>query len=335
MSNPEIVSEFKNSSKILYSVGIILLTFLSYLSFSKFNANDFKTYGNLAGVICFTSFLIWIFYYIISTPKIYFYSNKIEIHKFLGIYKKTLLLDKIKSWFVIEKESKYGNYEILYLIDNNNKIIKINGFEYSNFIELRLKIVRSKPENKILKKEVEQKNVLKILIIASLFGVFFVCIANQFYQNSAILSRNDVQVVKGILSEDIRLEHSRKSRSLVIKLENLSDFEFIIGSVSLDETYYQDLMKDFKKGNKIYLTIEKEEYQKKIAKTNQLTFLDKYFHYEKIDVVEVENKNFKYLSLSDFNNTHKNNDYWGIGFFSLLGLFLIIFGVYGYFKEMK
>lgn len=94
-------------------------------------------------------------------------------------------------------------------------------------------------------------------------------------------------------------------------------------------------MNDFKKGNEIYLTIEKDQYQKKISKRAQMSFLDKYFHYEKIDVVEVDNDNFKYLSLDDFNKTNRNNDYWGVGFFGILGLFLIITSVYMFLKQRK
>lgn len=331
MFNPEIVSKFKNANKILYLLGILLFTFLSYLSFTKFNGNDFKTYGNLAGVICFISFLIWIIYYVISIPKIYVYSSKIEIHKFLGTYKLTILFNEINSWVIREKESKQGNYENLYLVINENEIYKISSFEYSNFYEIKSKIVKNKPKNNNLKNKLEQQDNLKFSIIFTLLGVIFIYLATQFYQDTS-LTLKDVWVIKGNLSEDIRLERGRRSKSLVFKLENLNDFEFKIGSLALKETFYEDLMKDLKRGDEIYLTIEKEEYQKKISKKTQMTFLDKYFHYEKIDVVSVESKNFSYLTLSDFNKTHKNNDYWGIGFFGIFGLFFISFGIIFYIK---
>ncbi|WP_124019575.1 hypothetical protein [Flavobacterium sp. HTF] len=240
----------------------------------------------------------------------------------------------INSWLVRKKESKYGDYEYLYLTLNEHKIIKVSSFDYDDFDKIKSSIIKNKPQNKILKERLDRKENIQFSIILILLGILFVYIAGQFYKDDS-LTKNEVCVIKGTLSEDIELKHSRKSRSLVFKLENLSDFEFKTGSLALKETYYKDLMRDFKKGDKIYLTIEKDQYQQKISKKVQMSFWEKYFHYEKIDVVEVENRNFKYLSLSDFNKTNRDNDYWGIGFFGIFGVLLTIGSFYLYPKNKK
>jgi hypothetical protein len=314
--------------------GILFISFLSVLSFSKYNSNNLTTYPNLATGSCFTLFAVYILYYLITLPKIQIYSDKIELHCFFGLSKKTVLLNEINSWLVRKKESKYGNYEDLYLTLNKNETIKFSSYDYANFDEMRSKIIKNKPKNIILKNKIKRKEGIKLSIILTLMGVLFIYIASQFYKESS-LTKNDVRIIKGTLSEDIKLERNKKSRSLVFKLEDLSEFKFKIGSLALDETYYEDLISDFKKGNEIYLTIEKDQYEKKISKKAQMSFLDQYFHYQKIDVVEVENKGFKYLSLSDFNKTNRENDYWGIGFFGIFGLLLAITGICIYPKSKK
>jgi hypothetical protein len=334
MSNPIITSKFKTSNRIFYLFGILFCSVLSFLSFSKYNPNNFITYPNLVPGSIFILFSFYILYSILILPKINIYSDKIELHRFLGINTRTVLYTEINSWIVRKKESKYGNYEYLYLTLNKKEIIKLNSFDYVNFEEIKSKIVKKKPQNNILKEKLDKKEKIKFSIILILLGVLFIYAASQFYKDNS-LTKNDVYIIKGTLSEDIELKRSKKSRSLVFKLENLSDFEFKIGSLALNETYYEDLMNDFKKGDEIYLTIEKDQYQKKINKKVQMSFLDKYFHYEKIDVVEVKNKSFKYLSLSDFNKTNRKNDYWGIGFFGIFGLLLTTAGIYIYPKNKK
>lgn len=332
MSNPIITSKVKTKNRILYLFGIFFMSFLCVLLFSKFNPNKLSTYSNLAPGSGFIIFAIYLIYYILNLPKIQVYSDKIELHRFLGLFKRSILFTEINNWLVRKKESKYGDYKYLYLTLNKNEIIKLNSFDYENFEEVKLKIIKNKPQNHILKEKLEKKEKIKFSIIFTFLGVLFIYIASQFYIYTS-LSKNDIYIIKGTLVEDIKLERSKKSKSLVFKLENLSDFKFKIGSLALGETYYEDLMNDFKKGNEIYLTIEKDQYQKKISKRAQMSFLDKYFHYEKIDVVEVDNDNFKYLSLDDFNKTNRNNDYWGVGFFGILGLVLIITSVYMFLKQ--
>lgn len=219
----------------------------------------------------------------------------------------------------------------MYLTLNNKEIIKLSSYDYANFYEIQAEIIRNKPKNNVLKDQLNKKDDLKYSIIFFILGCLFIYIACQFYKHKS-LTGNDVYVIKEKLADDIKLERSKKSRSLVFKLENLSDFKFKIGSLALKETYYEDLMNDFKKGDVIYLTIEKDEYQKKISKKIPMSVLDKYFYYEKIDVVAVESKTFKYLSLYDYNKTIRQNAYWGIGFFAIFGIALAIAGIGIYLK---
>lgn len=331
MSPLKTVSKFKISNRILYVFGIVFFYFLSFLSFSKYNSNQATTFPNLITGVCFILFALFVFYCVIALPTIYAYSDKIELHRFFGLSKRTLFFSEIENYITIPRESKYGNYEELYLTLKNKEVIKLSSYDYANFHEIQAEIIRNKPKNNVLKDQLNKKDDLKYSIIFFILGCLFIYIACQFYKDKS-LTRNDVCVIKEKLADDIKLERSKKSRSLVFRLENLSDFKFKIGSLALKETYYEDLMSDLKKGDLIYLTIEKDEYQKKISKKIPMSVLDKYFYYEEIDVVAVENKAFKYLSLSDYNKTIRQNAYWGIGFFGIFGIALAIAGIGIYLK---
>lgn len=334
MSDLLITSKFKTLNRIFYIFGILFMCFLCVLSFSKFNPNKLYTYPDLVLGGCFIIFAIYILYHILNLPKIHLYSDRIELHRFFGLFKKTLFRSEINSWLVRKKQNKHGDYEYLYLTLNKNETIKFSSYDYANFQEVKSKIIKNKPQNNILKEKLDRNERIKLAIILILLGILFLYITSLFYKDDT-LTKNDVYILKGTLSKDIELKRSKKSKSLLFELENLSDFEFKIGNLALKETYYEDLMHDFKKGDEIYLTIEKEQYRKKISKKVQMSFWDKYIHYQKIDVVEVENGNFKYLSLSDFNKTNLKNDYWGMGFFGIFGLLLPIIGIYIYPKNKK
>lgn len=320
MSELVITSKFKTSNIIFYIFGILFISALCVvICFSKFNPNNLSTYSDLAAGCFLAFFPAYIFYYTLDLPKILIYSDKIELHRFFGLFKRTFLRNEINSWTAREKESKYGKYEYLYLTLNNNKIIKLNSFDYDNFEEIKWKIIKNKAQNNILKERLDRKEKIKFSIILTLAGILFFYISSQFYKDDS-LTKNDVCVIKGTLSDDIKLKRSKNSKSLIFKLENMPDFKFKIGTLAFEETYYEDLLNDFKKGSEIYLTIEKDQYNKKISKTTQMSSWEKYTHYETIGIVEVDNNDFKYLSLSDYNKTNRSNNIGGLIFFSICGL---------------
>jgi hypothetical protein len=45
--------------------------------------------------------------------------------------------------------------------------------------------------------------------------------------------------------------------------------------------------------------------------------------------LSIKDEKYIYLSLRNYNNVHRNNDYWGIGFFGISGFFLMFLGIKG------
>lgn len=332
MLNHKIVSKYKTSYIYLYFTGIALFSFLSYTFSSKYNPNDFKTYMNFGVGIVFGLIACLITVYIFSIPKIIIYANRIEVNSFFGWSKRLFFLSEINGWTIRKFRDKYSDYEILYLDINQFDRLKIRSYNYTNFHQLQSEIIKTKPKDIKLKKILEEKENTKIAITFILLGLIFLYTASQFYLEKN-LTKDDVWTIKGKLSEEIKLEHNRRSKSLVLKLENLNEFKFSIGSLALKETFYDDLMNNFQKGDEIHITIEKNEYEKKIKKSAQMTFFDKCFHYEKIDIVEIDNNNFKYLALSDYNKTHNDNNILSVAFFGTLGLLFLGISIFIYKKD--
>ena len=138
------------------------------------------------------------------------------------------------------------------------------------------------------------------------------------------------------MSDNIHLKKGRKShQSVVIKLINYENFDFLINNLAIQETFYEDLIENCQKGDTISLKLDKEEFNKKIAIKEDFSFFDKLYYFKNIDVLSVEDEKYKYLTLLNYNKVHRNNDYWGVGFFGLIGFFFIFIGVKGIIKSKR
>ena len=127
----------------------------------------------------------------------------------------------------------------------------------------------------------------------------------------------------------------RGSRTLIINLQEYPNINFTIGSVSLRQTYEDELLNEKKLGDTISFSIEKKEYYSKILKTENIQFPENFLHSDKISIVEIKNKNSFYLSLNNYNKEHNKNNYLAVAFFVLFGLIMVFLGIKGieYYKK--
>jgi len=180
----------------------------------------------------------------------------------------------------------------------------------------------------------ESRENKRLIWVAFICSLVFLFIAFRFLI-SELPDKNNIVEIHGILKSDIKVKkRGRGSRVLVIKLENYPKINFIIQSVSLGETYSQELMDENKARDSIKIFIENREYRRKIAKTEKIPFPENIFHPDKISIVEIKNSKSNYLLLKDYNKAHLKNNYLGIAFFGILGLLMILLGIKGkqYFK---
>ncbi len=179
------------------------------------------------------------------------------------------------------------------------------------------------------------KENIKLISIALISSFILLYFAGKFYFDK-LPNKENVTKLKGTLKNEIKTKKGRRgNRTLIIKLKEYPTIEFTIGSVSLRQTFEQKLLEENISGDSLTVFVKNKTYNTKILKIEKIPFPENYLHPESVNVVEVKNKNFTYLSLDDYNKEHKINNYLATGFFGLFGLFMFFLGIKGIMYHIK
>lgn len=155
----------------------------------------------------------------------------------------------------------------------------------------------------------------------------FLFIAFKFFI-SELPDKNNIVQISGILRDEIKYERrGRGKKTLIIKLKNHPEIDFMIGSVSLDETYSQELIHENRIGDSINLFVESKEFRRKIVKTEKIPFPENILHPQIVHIVEINNGKSNYLFLEDYRKEHQRNNYLGAGFFGVLSVLMFFLGI--------
>lgn len=175
-----------------------------------------------------------------------------------------------------------------------------------------------------IKETVEDKKLVWTAFVCSLVFLF---IAFKFFV-SELPDKNSIVKISGILKDEIKFERrGRGKKSLIIKLKNYPEIDFMIGSVALRQTNSEALILENKVGDSIDLFVDNRDFRRKIVKTEKIPFPENYLHSDKINIVEVRNSKSSYLLLNDYNKVHLKNNYLAIAFFGILAFLMTIFGI--------
>lgn len=159
------------------------------------------------------------------------------------------------------------------------------------------------------------------------FGLFFLFIAFKFFI-SELPDRNNIVKVSGLLENDIKREsRSHGKKSLIIKLKNYPEIDFMIGGVALDEIDSDELVDENKAGDSITFFVEEKDFRRKVLKTEKISFPENVLHPEKIHIVEIKNSKSNYLLLEDYRKAALKDNYLGAAFFGILGVLMFIAGI--------
>ncbi len=332
MEKTILTSTFNRANRFVYIILLLVLIGFSIGCWYHYNHNDITTTFYLIGSVFFILLTLIILREIYNAPTIVIKSDKIELVRIFKIRTDLVELHNIESWANRSKKNKYGDYTILYIVLNDLKKLKIKSYHYSNFHQLAVKLTHHKPINEELQKELLLKEYRQSSFAFVFIGCIFIFFAARNY-NYKNLSSKDISVVSGHLSQPLRIEKGRNSNSLLIKLKEFPEYDFRAGGMTLQETYYSDLMNDFREGDVIDLTIQNKVYDKKISKKKELTYWDLIYHFRKIHVVEIYGKDFKYLAMDDYNRVHQKNSRQIVVVFGFFGLLFIIGAILIYKKR--
>ncbi|MBB6369444.1 hypothetical protein [Chryseobacterium shigense] len=182
----------------------------------------------------------------------------------------------------------------------------------------------------------EKRTNLRLIWISFISG-FILLLFSVKCSFSELPTRSSIVEVKGIV-KDLKIKKGRRSKTLIINLNEYPEINFMIGDLELNQSSLYGLMNDNKQGDSIMFFIEKHEYYRKIVKSEKIPFPGNFLYKKNISIVEIHNKNTPYLSLKDYNESHRNNNYLAIallGFFGVLMLFVGIKGVQYYRKTFR
>ncbi|MFD1604038.1 hypothetical protein ACFSJW_08975 [Flavobacterium artemisiae] len=320
-------AENKTSYIVTCIIGILFFLFLTIMIGSKYQ--DAK-YEGISILIGFAFFLICpgIFVYaLIKMPQLYYNSMKVEFRTIFGRTKKTILLADITGWVTQQKKSKNSSWENLIIITKDQKKHKLHSYHYSDYERLKRHLTNGKKKDEALKKELDRKEIIQYATVTFGIAILFFGIASYLFTYSS-LKVNQVQEVKGVLSEDIHVEKHRRSETLHFYLENYPKMNFEIRK-SILAADYEQLLQDYKKGNSISFKIKKDDFQKKLQPNQNLNFIEKYWNPFEVEIVELKDQNNTYLTLESYNQNSSESNYSGLGFVLFIGiLFLFISAIF-------
>jgi len=297
---------------ILIAISTIYYVFKLGLSKELIQQNIF-----IEIIVCF--FLIAIFYCFYSSPKIIIYKDKFILVRFLGLLKKVYYFDNLDGWAKRIVENKYGHYYILYLFEKNKVIETISSGYYDDFYFFESIVSKTSKREKNWEKnkanEVTRKNALGFLIV----GIIILFLPLIWINKKPYL-REQLILIKGTLSEEIEIKKGSKgSRSIVIKLNEYPNNIFRIDNLANKETFSKKLLENCTIHDSLFLFTESLVDKK----TEKITI-----DFESTEILELYDKNYCYLSLSNYNKVHTSNENWGTGICIFFGVFLTFLGAF-------
>jgi flagellar basal body-associated protein FliL len=157
---------------------------------------------------------------------------------------------------------------------------------------------------------------IKILIIFFPTLFFFVSFFYFLIKKDEIPA-SDLTSVTEIVKEASIKTHHKSGNSLIILLERYPDFVFTINSIAFKKTYSRFFVETVNAGDTISIDVMTDDYLKKLTKEKPND------DYRFISVYGLHDKNYAYLTLSDYNEANKSNSTGFIWLFGLLGTFCI------------
>ncbi|MWB93370.1 hypothetical protein GON26_03290 [Flavobacterium sp. GA093] len=313
--------------------GLLFFFSIAIYTFIKYTPDNNAKYLCLIFMILSLIICVFIILNLLSIKNYSITEKELIEWSFLRKEKKVFALNEMESWTEKQLKGKFGNWEQMVLYFKNGEKTKILSDYFENYAELKnvltKDITRNTEREELNTKKFEKKLAILFLIICFLF----------FYGAYNALQVEDIK------SEDIvvfgdktskKIKYIQKKHSSVeIKLEQYPEFIFYISGDALKATSRTALIEDIKKGDSIFIGIDKATYRKEIIRVDSLSTSEKYFPNEYISVESVESKEFHYLELSANNFERSENKYISCFVFALFGFFFILMSIIGFTKKTE
>lgn len=315
-------SEKSNFITVIIFLGIVLLTWFVYLTYTNFQPKViYEVRTKIFGISALVLLIIYCLYYYLNIKRVYVYNNYIEI-KTLFKTKKYLFSD-FKTYYSKKINSRNNSWTEYYLITKVDEKITFIDSEYSNFYLFFYNISKNIRQDKKLNDELSKPNFSKIAFICFLISLFFFFISSDSY-NYKPITEKDIFYISDVLQDNVKLNKGSKgSKTMEIYLKNYPIFTF------KDSGYNEYLMNNFQTGDTIKIGISLEDYKKKILQTLPLSFKEKYMNYSSIYIEQFKTKDGNdYYNLTKENNRRKDNYFSNFIVFSIFGLIFLFLSIF-------
>ncbi|MDA6070028.1 hypothetical protein NJT12_10405 [Flavobacterium sp. AC] len=315
-----------------YVLGILAFLSLAIFCFTKYTPENHSRNICLILSIVFIIISLICSYNLISIKSFCIANNNLTVTLY-GKVIKNYNLNDVESCTQKQHKGRYEKWETLTLYIKTGEKIKISSSIYDNYFELKNELTRNKVRNFKIEELTEQKFGLKVALFLLLIGFLFLFGA---YNSSQV---KDINVQDIIVFGDKTSEHiqyiKNKNSYIKINVENYPNLNFIINGNEINATSRNDLMDKIKVGDSIFIGINKSEYKRKLIKVDSLSFADKYFFNENINIVSLKSSKKDYLKLSDVNTIQSDRKYWNFVIFGFFGLIMILAGIFGIQKSIE
>ncbi len=322
-------NNFKQYFLILLFGGLGFVAIGIYLATSFSNSKYPDLFGLGLGAFFLILGLISLYSILVNFNTITIYQDRFEVKSILGFIRRTIYLNEIIYWTEIKKETKTLKWFDLTIVSKNSKQ-KISSSIYLNYDGLKSLITKGKKRNSQNEKLVKSK-------VAKYFGYGFIAFgllslygAYYVYQNrySQEVPQETLIISDIIINKAEIKKGSKGSRHIHILLKKYPEFIFSISGVALSATYASDFENQVKIGDTLKVEISKDIYLKKIAKSKELEFWDKYSNYSFISILGLSYKESTYLTYDDLIKEDKSDS-------SFVIVFILIFALYMFYNGRK
>lgn len=291
---------------LLAFVGAFLLCII--ISGFSIVFNNSNPYWDFSGLIIYVVFLLSFAYlikYSLGLKRYHFESNKLIIlNNRLDVLLETEY-SAIADIVEFKEKGRSGDYQYKLKFSINGQVYKIRDDVYANYNDIK-SFLADKTVGEIPVSDpyvaIKPKNVFIIGAVLLVISAVFLFRSNKVYNGS-----NTVEIeYKQIEIAKINIEKASKStiENILIKIDKYPGFIFKIDGKAYNIMKREAYLREVSIGDTLIMTIDKDEYEAKLAKTKEPGFWLKHDKYNTINVIALRKGNAEFLSLTDYSIQH-------------------------------
>jgi hypothetical protein len=287
------------------------------------------TYPDLLSIlvaVVFAIFGLLCLRFLLRYDRLLIADGKMTIRSILGYVKREIYLDEISRWMEVYRKNKYDSWYELTIYTANTRY-KLSSNLYDDYERCRKALVRGKQRDYDAEARWEKRSDNAVYIIFPLIALFFFVVAYFLGREPEPVKQERLVTVSGKVSEDAQLiKTGRHSHSIKLQLKNYPGFFFDLSGRAFEVAATDAVIAEIKTGDSVFIDIEREEYDKKLAGTKPLDLLDRMIAFRRIDMFALSDTQYSYLELQAY-NANTWNDKVGAGVMIVFGLFFAMFTV--------